>query len=98
MVIANTIHNYPLSLLSTCPIYQQFIYINKVKEFIVFQNCIYGAISKQVMTTIQLSTKKKNSLVRPKNVYNKHATQRQKHLCSFTPVQVLIVKFHKKDN
>ncbi len=37
-------------------------------------------------------------MIKPKDTYNKHITQRQKYLGLFTLIQVLIIEFYKKDN
>ncbi len=97
LIIADATHNYLPSLLSAHPIHRQFTRTDEVKELIVSQTQI-GASGKQVIAAIRLGTDEENPLIKPKDIYNKRATQRQKHLGPFTLVQALMVKLHKKDN
>ena len=85
MVIADATYNYPLTLLSIHPIYWQLACIDKIKELIVCQIRV-GANSKQVIAAIQIGTDEENLLVKPKDMYNERAAQRQKQLGPFTPV------------
>lgn len=57
-----------------------------------------GTYNNQVIAAIWLNIDEKNLLVKPKNIYNKRATQKQKQLGSLTSVQVFMVKLHKIGN
>lgn len=77
MIIANIIHNYLFIFSDAYPIYWQFVHTDIIKDFIFFQT-YNRASSKQVIIAIQLGTNKKNSLVKLKDKYNEHTTQKQK--------------------
>lgn len=75
LVIADVTHNHPPSLPGTHLIHWQFVCIDKEKELIISQTGI-GTSSKQVIAAIQSGTDKNNTLIKPKDIYNNHATQR----------------------
>ncbi len=75
LVIADATHNHPPSLPGAHPIHRQFARIDELKELIIFQTHI-KASSKQVIAAIWSGTDEENPLVKPKDVYNKRATQR----------------------
>ena len=96
-VITDATHNHPPTLPGAHPIHWRFAHRDEVKKLIVSQTRI-GASSKQVIAAIRSGTDEENLLVKPKDVHNECATQRQKQLGLFTPVQALMVKLHKKDD
>ena len=95
LAIADATHNHLFTLLGAYPIHWQLAGTDKVKELIVSQTCV-GASSKQVIAAIGIGTDEENLLVKPKDVYNERAAQRQKQLGPFTPVQALMVELHKR--
>ncbi len=85
LTVLNFIHNYSFTLPGALFTNRNLIQTNKVKNLITFQTRV-GASGKQVIIAIQNDTNTKNLLVKPKGVYNKHETQRQKQLSSLTSV------------
>ncbi len=97
LIITDAIHNHPPTLPGAHLIHWWFARTDKVIELIVSPTRI-GASSKQVIAAIRSGTDEENPLVKPKDVYNEHSTQRQKQPGPLTQVQALMVEIHKKDD